>query len=430
MRSFSKLIAITAVAAVTAFIFAGCLSYTVDFVEVNIEGNAESIDAGKTIQFHFLVTASGKDTSQAQRVKWSVSSTNDGKGPVTPGTIVSPGGTLSVSIDEIYPILYVRATHEAYASKYDFKQIQVKGPKVGSVVLSSPATSAVAGGTLKLSAFVAGQAPHQGLTYSVGSKNDGTGAVAAGTAIAADGTLTVAAAEPASSLYVKAVSNSDATKSNIKEIKIVTVTSVTVNADGGTARVLRGGRLKFTAAVTGNNNPSQNVTWKVSSNTAGTGAVTAGTAVAANGTLTVAAAEAAATLYVTATSAIDATKFGIITVVIPTVTSVSISPVNPQIKRGEGVTFTARVQGTGSPGQEVTWKLDGVGGAPSATTITANGMLIVSTAETLSQLLVTATSVDDPAKFGTVMVTIPAVPAAVVPVVPLTPSAAPDTTTG
>jgi len=430
MRNFSKLFRFIAVAVVISSVFAGCLSYTVDYVEVSIDGNAESVDAGKTIQFNFLVTASGKDTSQAQRVKWSVSSTSDGKGPVTPGTVVSPGGTLAVSIDEIYPVLYVRATHEAYTGKYDFKQIQIKGPKVGSVVLSSAATSAVAGGTLKMSAFIAGQSPHQGLTYSVGSKSDGAGAVTAGTRIEANGTLTVAAAETASSLYVKAVSNSDATKSDIKEIKIITVTSVTVSAESGSTRVVRGSSLKFSAAVAGNNNPGQNVTWKVSSNAAGTGTVTAGTTIAADGTLTVAVAEAAATLYVIATSAIDATKSGSIAVTIPTVTSVIVTPANPQIKRGEGATFAVRIQGTGNPSQEVTWKLDGVGGAPSATTITANGMLIVSTAETLSQLLVTATSVDDPAKSGTVMVTIPAVPAAVVPVVPMTPPAVPDTTTG
>jgi hypothetical protein len=418
MKNFSKLFRITAVAAVITSVFAGCLSYTVDYVEVSIDGSAEYVDAGKTIQFNFLVTASGKDTSQAQRVKWSVSSTNDGKGPVTPGTAVSPGGTLAVSIDEIYPVLYVRATHEAYSAKYDFKQIQVKGPKVGSVVLSSAAASAVAGGTLKVSAFVAGKSPHQGLTYSVGSKNDGTGAVTTGTRIEADGTLMVAAAETASSLYVKAVSNSDATKSAIKEITIITVTGVTVSAEGGSPRVVRGSSLKFNAAVAGSNNPSQNVTWKVSSNAAGTGTVTTGTTIAANGTLTIAAAEAAAALYVIATSAIDATKSGSIAVTIPTVISVTVTPANPQIKRGEGVTFAARVQGTGNPSQEVTWKLDGVGGTPSATAITANGMLIVSPAETLSQLIVTAFPVEDPAKFGTTMITIPAVPAAVVPVTP------------
>jgi len=395
-----------------------CLSYTVDSVEVSIDGNATSIDAGKSIQFNFLVTASGKDTSQAQRVRWSVSSTSDGKGPVTAGTIVSPNGTLAVSADEIYPVLYVRATHEAYSGKYDFKQIEVKGPKVGSVVLNGSGMSAVAGGTLKMSAFVAGQPPNQGLTYSVGSRNDGTGAVVAGTAIAADGTLTVASGETASSLYVKAVSNSDATKFDVKEIKIVTVTGVTVSAEGGMARVTRGGSLKFNAAVAGNNNPGQGVTWKVSSTAAGDGAVTSGTAISSSGTLTVAATEAAATLYVTATSTLNTTKSGSLAVVIPTVTRVSVSPANPTIKRGEGATFTARVQGTGDPSQNVTWKLDGVGGIPSATTITANGMLIVSPAETLSGLIVTATSVDDPTKFGTSMITIPAVPAAVVTATP------------
>jgi hypothetical protein len=57
-------------------------------------------------------------------------------------------------------------------------------------------------------------------------------------------------------------------------------------------------------------------------------------------------------------------------------------------------------------------------------------MVIVSTAETLSQLLITATSVDDPAKFGTTMVTIPAVPAAVVPVAPAPQVQAPAAGTG
>jgi len=193
---------------------------------------------------------------------------------------------------------------------------------------------------------------------------------------------------------------------------------VTVSAEGGIARVVRGGSLRFSAAVAGNNNPSSTVTWKVSANAAGTEAVTAGTTIASNGTLTVTVTEAAATLYVTATSTVDTTKSGSLAVVIPTVTRVTITPANPQIKRGEGATFAARVQGTGDPGQNVTWKIDGIGGATSATTITANGMLIVSTAETLSQLLVTATSVDDPTKFGTTTVTIPAVPAAVVPVAP------------
>jgi hypothetical protein len=181
---------------------------------------------------------------------------------------------------------------------------------------------------------------------------------------------------------------------------------------------LRGAKLKFSAAVVGTNNPGTGVTWKVASKNDGTGDVTAGTSIASDGTLTVAAEETAATLYVIATSSVDTTKSGSIAVIIPTVTSVTVTPANPQIKRGDGATFRARVAGTGDPSQDVTWKMDGIGGTTSVTSITSNGTIVISTAETLSQLIVTATSVDDPSKSGTTIITIPAVPAAIVPATP------------
>ena len=162
----------------------------------------------------------------------------------------------------------------------------------------------------------------------------------------------MAATEAASSLYIKAVSVSDPTKIDTKEVRIATVTSVTVTAAGGTARAVRGGTLKFNAAVAGNNNPDGAVTWKVSSTADGSGVVTSGTAMATNGTLTVAATEAAATLYVIATSKVNTEKSGSIAVTIPTVTAVTVTPANPQIRRGEGLAFATRVQGTGSLGKE------------------------------------------------------------------------------
>jgi len=423
MKRISKLFGIIAVTAVIVSIPAGCVSYSVQSVTISTDNNATQIKAGETLQFNFNVEAYGKDTSKSQVVKWSVSSTPDGRGPVISGTGVNSGGLLTVSADEIYPVIYVTASHAVFSSQKDQRQIQVSGPKVGSVILSTTAPSVVAGKTVKLSAFVAGLAPNQGLTYSVGSKEDGTGAVTAGTAMAADGTLTVAAGEKSSSVFVRAVSNSDKTKFDVKEIKVITVTSVTVTADGGSARVLRGDKLKFSAAVTGTNNPGTGVTWKVALKNDGTGNVTAGTAIASDGTLTVASTEAAATLYVIATSSVDNTKSGSIAVIIPTVTSVTVTPANPQIKRGDGATFRARVAGTGDPGQNVTWKMDGVGGTTTATTITSNGTIVISTAETLSQLIVTATSVDDPNKSGTTIITIPAVPAAIVPAAPAAPAA-------
>jgi hypothetical protein len=145
---------------------------------------------------------------------------------------------------------------------------------------------------------------------------------------------------------------------------------------------------------------------------------------AANGTLTVAAAEAASTLYVTATSRVNSAKSGSIVVTIPTVTRITVTPANPQIKRGEGLSFTARVEGTGNPGQGVTWKVDGVSGV-AVSLITSNGVLTVSTAETLSQLVITATSAEDPMKSGSTIITIPATPAAVLAATPA-PNAAAD----
>jgi len=392
---------------------AGCLSYQVQSVFISAYDNATSMNAGETLQFISQVTATGKDLTGSEKVNWKVSSTANGIGPVTLGTDVSPDGLLTVSINEVYPVLYVRATSAAYSGKYDYRMIQLSGPRVGAVTLASEgnATSVATGGTLKWNAAAAGKPQNQGIIFSVGSLSDGTGAVAAGTAIAADGTLTVSVNEPASSLYVKAVSVSDPTKTDIKEVRITTITSITVTAVGGTARAVRGGTLRFNAAVTGNNNPDGAVTWKVSTTADGSGAVTAGTAIAANGTLTVAPTEAAATLYVIATSRTNTEKSGSIAVTIPTVTAVTIIPANPQMKRGEGQTFTARIEGTGNPGQGVMWKVDGIGGT-AASTISSNGVLLVSTAETLTQLLVTATSVDDPAKFGTTVVTIAATPAA------------------
>jgi len=402
--------------AVLAAGLAGCLSYKVESVAVSADGNVTSMNAGEKLQFRSQVTATGKDTTGSERVNWKVSSTTSGTGPVTSGTSVSTNGLLTVSIDEIYPTLYVRATSAAYSSKYDFRMIQISGPKVGSVTLTSVgnATSVAAGGTLKWNATAAGKSQNQDIAFSVGSRSGGTGPVAPGTAIAADGTLTVSANETASSLFVKAVSVTDPTKTDTKEVRVMTVTSVTVTIAGGTARAVRGGTLRFNATVTGNNNPDGAVTWKVSSTADGTGAVTTGTVMAANGTLTIAATEAAATLYVIATSRINTEKSGSIALTIPTVTAVTVIPTNPQIKRGEGQTFTARIEGTGNPSQEATWKVDGIGGA-ATTTITTNGVLIISTMETLTHLLVTATSVDDPTKFGTTLVTIPAIPAAISP---------------
>ncbi|MCL2211493.1 MAG: hypothetical protein FWB95_06195, partial [Treponema sp.] len=69
-----------------------------------------------------------------------------------------------------------------------------------------------------------------------------------------------------------------------------------------------GNTQQFTAIVRGNNNPSSSVTWKVSSNAAGTGSVAS--TISSNGLLTIAANETITTLYVIATSTVDTSVSG------------------------------------------------------------------------------------------------------------------------
>jgi len=108
---------------------AGCLSYQVQSVAVSADGNATSMNAGETLQFISQVTATGKDLTGSEKVNWKVSSTTNGSGPVTTGTSVSSDGLLTVSIDKIYPALYVRATNAAYSGKYDHRMIQISVQK-------------------------------------------------------------------------------------------------------------------------------------------------------------------------------------------------------------------------------------------------------------------------------------------------------------
>jgi hypothetical protein len=81
-----------------------------------------------------------------------------------------------------------------------------------------------------------------------------------------------------------------------------TVSAVVVSPS--TASVVKGNTQAFTAGVAGTGSPAQSVTWSID------GTPAAGTGIATDGTLTVAAGETAATLTIRATSTVDTTKSG------------------------------------------------------------------------------------------------------------------------
>ena len=387
---------------------------------VSVSPANQSVTRGRTLQFNASVIG---NNSPDTAVTWRVSSNADGTGAATRGTSVSNSGLLTVSANETVTTLYVFATSVADPTKSGGVAVRVIIPSVDSISVSPSDQSVFVGGSLQFRVSVVGNNnPDASVTWRVSSNAAGTGAVARGTSINNNGMLSVSANETATTLYITATSAADPTKSAGVTVNIIipAVNDITVSPSGQSVFV--GGTLQFRASVTGSNNPNQAVTWKVSSNAAGTGGVTRGTSINNNGLLSVSANETATTLYVTATSVADSTKSDnvAVTIIIPSVSGVNVSPAGQTVERGKSFQFNASVVGNNNPSQAVTWKVSsnaaGTGAVTRGTSINNNGRLTVSATETATTLFIIATSAADPTRSGSVTVNVPA-PAAVTPTV-------------
>jgi formylglycine-generating enzyme required for sulfatase activity len=88
----------------------------------------------------------------------------------------------------------------------------------------------------------------------------------------------------------------------------------------------------------------------------------------------------------------------------PTVSGVTVSPASESVAKGGSQTFTATVEGTNNPSQEVSWTVEG--SSSIGTTISSSGALTVASNETATPLTVRATSKLDTGKSGTANVII------------------------
>jgi hypothetical protein len=181
---------------------------------------------------------------------------------------------------------------------------EVTTPTVQSVeIVANNGMSVPKGGTQKFEArVIAMGGAAQTVTWSV------TGTASS---IAADGSLSIGATEKARILVVTATSTADPTK---KASIPVTVTTdalasavLLVSVSPSTASVAKGSTRQFSAVVSVQGGASQAVRWSVSGG--------AGTSISASGLLTVAKAETASMLTVTATSTVDASKKSAATVI-------------------------------------------------------------------------------------------------------------------
>ena len=411
MKKTRTLSGIIALAAVTALIITGCAGLifdsgssgsTTQTISIRTEGNLSTVLAGGTLR----CSATG------QNIAWAVSSTSDGSGPVAWGTSISSDGLLMAGGDETLTALYVIATSTS-SNQSAYKQIRIV--TVTGVAVSPSNQQVISGNAIQYTASVMGtNNPDTAVTWKVSSNPAGNGGVTAGTNIDAKGLLTVAPGEKLTTLYVFATSVADPTKSGSAYASIVVpiVTGVAVSPPNQSAT--SGSTLQFSATVMGTNIPNNAVTWRVSSNPSGSGAVTAGTGITANGLLTVAANETISTLYIFATSAADTTKSGsaYVSVIVPIVTGVVVSPPNQMVTGGGSLQYTAAVTGSNNPSSAVTWKVSsnpaGNGAVAAGTYINANGLLTVAANETTPLLYVIATSVVDPSRSGNASVTVSA----------------------
>ncbi|MDR2901057.1 MAG: SUMF1/EgtB/PvdO family nonheme iron enzyme [Treponema sp.] len=310
MKKKLRIIGIIMILLIIGLLVMGCeiiVELTPTVTSVTIDPSTVNVAKGRTRDFN--VTVEGEN-SPAQTVTWSIVETNKHA-----GTTIDANGLLTVSAGEQLTSLTVKATSTVDTSKSGTAAVSVLGgfgpPTITSVTIDPSTANISKGGTKDFNVVVAGENnPSQNVTWEIVETTKQTG-----TTIDANGLLTVSASEVLTSLTVKATSVADITKSGTavvtvtNDTPIATVISVTV--DPLTANLGQGGKKRFNAVVTGENNPTQTVKWSIDEINKN-----AETTLDENGSLTVSAEEALTTLTIRATSTLDDTKSGTATVTV------------------------------------------------------------------------------------------------------------------
>ena len=355
---------------------------------VTVSPSAAQVAKGNTYTFSAVVAGTNYP---AQTVSWSI--VQAGKHAQTS---INADGVLTVNAAEPLGSLTVRATSTVDGSKYGEASVTILTPTVNSVTVDPATARVITGDTHSFSAEVTGtNSPALTVTWSIVESEKH-----AQTNINASGVLSVSAAETLTTLTVRATSTYDGSKYGEAAVAVVSVSGVTV--DPSAAQVAKGNTHTFSATVNGANSPAQTVSWSI---------VEAGkhaqTTIDADGVLTVNAAESLDSLTVRATSTVNNTKHGEVTVTIltPTVSSVTVNPSTALVIKGDNYNFSATVAGTNSPAQTVSWSIVQTN-KHAQTSINADGVLSVSNAETLTTLTVRATSTYDNSKYGDATVTV------------------------
>ena len=348
---------------------------------IGVRVNNRSVQPGGTLTFTAEVEGvNNPDTT----VTWSVLQ------PKHAGTNIDAGGILTVSAQETNTGLTIQAASTVTPGQTGTESVQVvTTPPVDTieaVTITGDTTTMQRGQTRQFTAVVTGTGtPPQTVYWSI------DGSYSAETRISSDassqGDLVIGSGETHTSLTIRATStaNANISATHIVQIQVPpTATSVTIASEDGTLQ--NGQTRNFKATVSGINSPSQGVTWSI------VGPHAVGTVIDTSGNLTIAANETYASLTVQAESTQTPGVSGTVTVtvVLPVVSTVTITGSTSVILPGQTRQFTATVNGFNyQPPQTVTWSF--IGQHAAGTTIN-NGLLTVAADELNSSLIVQATS--------------------------------------
>lgn len=288
-------------------------------------------------------------------------------------------------------------------------------PPVITVIVSPASATVQTGATQTFSATVS-NAANTGVSWQV---NGVTGGDSAHGTISTSGMYTAPAVLPNPvTVTVTAISVADSSKSSSSQVTVTALPAISLTLAPSPVTVQTGiGSQLFTATLQ-NDAQNQGVSWTISG--AGCSGATCGTL--SNLTATTVTYSAPPnqpvpnTVTLTAAAKADSTKTTAVTITLSSPVSVSVSPATISLNVTRSKQFSPTVTND-SQNKGVTWSLSGTGcSGATCGTISATGLYTAPAAVPSGSVTVTATSVADPARASTAIVTIlPAITVSVSP---------------
>ena len=351
---------------------------------VSISPETVNITPGST--HNFTAKVEGKN-NPPQTVIWSITGTNN------ENTTIDQGGFLRVAQNETLTFITVTATSTYDKSKN--KNATVGTFTITNITINPSNVNVAPGNTQQFTATVNGtNNPPPDVIWTLTGNNHSS------TNINSSGMLTVNAEETSTSISVKATSTYNTDVSASVNVTITGTTITSINITPSSANISPGNTQQFTATVNGTNNPPQTVTWSIAENNSSSSNINS------NGLLSVANNETSTTIRVRAKSTHNTAVIGSVyaTILVPSVTSINISPPSVNVSPGNTQQFNATVNGNNNPPQTVTWSISG--NNHSYTNINSGGLLTVNANENSPSIEVKATSTYNTNVCGTANVSV------------------------